>query len=362
MIPNPEARQEFTLKLSMCWHIPYNERLLLWNEFQAHPHLLSHNAQQAFNTIKPQQLDDGRKWLLQAGHHLLSCDDVNYPPLLKEIYRPPLTLYICGQLSLLQSPQVAIVGSRNPSHAGRANAYRFSHQLANLGYTITSGLAMGIDAEAHKAAIDQQAPTIAVLGCGIDQVYPRRNQRLYQQIPTIGALVSEYPLGTAPQAKLFPQRNRLISGLSFGVLVVEAAERSGSLITARLALEQGREVFAVPGALANPMTRGCHKLIKQGAKLVECTEDIVVELPAIELCKRRVSTTDCKKSIQNNNSGLDAHCRLLLECLQSEAVSKEQLLYYSKLSPKQITQSLVKLELQGKIKHENGRYYRVRTA
>ncbi|MDF1795257.1 MAG: DNA-processing protein DprA [Coxiellaceae bacterium] len=356
------ARQDFLLQLSLCWHHPYSERLQWLRQYQKRPEALNHKAAQAFSAIKPQQLDKGRAWLQQPEHHLLSIDAADYPPALQHIYQPPLALYIYGQPQLLKSAQIAIVGSRHPSPAGRANAYRLSHQLGALGYTITSGVAMGIDAEAHKAAVTQHKPTIGVLGCGIDQIYPRCNRQLFQQIPAAGALISEFPLSTAPQAKLFPQRNRLISGLSLGVIVVEAAIRSGSLITARLAAEQGREVFAVPSALSNPMGRGCHKLIKQGAKLVECTEDIVVELPAIEACKERVSTSNCKKSSQNNNSGLDAHCRLLLECLQSGAVSTEQLLYYSKLPRKQMTQSLVKLELEGRIKHENGLYYRVRTA
>ncbi len=352
MLKSSMARQEFILQLSLYWHIPYSERL----------QLLRNNSLKEFKMINPKLLDDSRQWLQHPQHHLISIDDPHYPECLRHIYQPPLTLYICGQLELLQSPQIAIVGSRNATAAGRANAFRLSHQLAGLGYTITSGLALGIDTEAHKAAIAHDTPTIGVLGCGIDQVYPQRNRQLFEQISAAGALISEYPLHTPPRAMQFPQRNRIISGLSLGVLVIEAAERSGSLITARMAGEQGREVFALPGAVTNPMSRGCHKLIKQGAKLVECTEDIVVELPAIEHCKKRASVTNCKKSRQNNNSGLDAHCQLLLECLQSEAVSMQQLLFYSQLTRKQITQSLVTLELQGKIKHENGTYYRARTA
>ncbi len=213
--------------------------------------------------------------LKALGGYLVCLGAADYPALLAEIPDPPPGLFYCGDASLLASPQIAMVGSRHATRAGLELAESFAAELAQRGLCISSGLAYGVDAASHRGALRVQGKTIAVLGTGLDVVYPRRNEGLYQQIATEGLLVSEFPPGSPPRREQFPQRNRVISGLSLGVLVVEAAVRSGSLITARFALEQGREVFAIPGSIHNPQARGCHRLIREGACLVESVEDIV---------------------------------------------------------------------------------------
>jgi DNA processing protein len=234
------------------------------------------------------KVDSALAWAAQPGHHILVYGDAHYPPLLYACSDPPPQLFVDGNPSLLSLPQVAIVGSRHPTADGRKLAQRFSRELAESGYQITSGLALGIDVESHLAALAQGATTIAVLGSGIDLITPPSHQRIAAQIVVQGAVISEFPPGTGAEPWHFPERNRIISGLAHGVLVVEAAERSGSLITARLAAEQGREVFAVPGSINNAMARGCHRLIRQGAKLVEKVEDILEELPALVEWERSI--------------------------------------------------------------------------
>lgn len=228
----------------------------------------------------PQALERLQAWLAEgADRHVLTLGDADYPADLLQTQDPPLLLYVLGQLGALQHPQrLAVVGSRNPTPQGALNARQFAQALGEAGVCIVSGLALGVDGAAHEGALDAGAPTVAVVGTGLDRVYPRRHLDLAHRIVTRGALVSEYPLGTPPLAPNFPRRNRIIAGLSQGTLVVEAALQSGSLITARLAAEQGREVFAIPGSIHSPQARGCHALIRQGAKLVESAQDILEEL------------------------------------------------------------------------------------
>ena len=224
----------------------------------------------------------------QSDLHCLCYDDPLYPRLLREIPRPPPLLFVRGDPTCLSLPQLAIVGSRNPSGGGSENAERFAHYLAERGFAITSGLALGIDAAAHRGALRGGGKTIAVMGTGIDLIYPSRHRQLAQEIiASGGALVSEFPLGTSSHASNFPQRNRIISGLSGGTLVVEAAVQSGSLITASYALQHDREVFAIPGSIHNPLARGCHQLIRQGATLVETAQDIVDQLAGLLSYKRQ---------------------------------------------------------------------------
>ncbi len=212
----------------------------------------------------------------------MTWDSAAYPALLASIPDPPLALFVEGDADVLALPQLAVVGSRNPTAHGRDTAVQFAAHLARSGLAITSGLALGIDAASHRGALQAGGRTVAVLGCGLDTIYPRENEPLAAAITAGGgALVADLPTGTAPLKQHFPRRNRIISGLSVGTLVVEAALRSGSLITARLAGEQGREVFAIPGSIHNPLARGCHRLIRQGAKLVEDADDIFVELGAL---------------------------------------------------------------------------------
>lgn len=225
-------------------------------------------------------VDSLAQWLSAAGNrHLLTLGDANYPPLLLQMADPPLLLYVVGQLKALRQPnKIAIVGSRNPTPQGQINARQFAASLGNAGLCVVSGLALGIDGAAHEGALESGASTIAVVGTGLDRVYPKRHFDLAHRIAENGAIVSEYPLGTPPLPAHFPQRNRIIAGLSQGTLVVEAAVASGSLITARLAGEMGREIFAIPGSIHAPQARGCHALIRQGAKLVESAQDVLEDL------------------------------------------------------------------------------------
>ncbi|MHB8622478.1 MAG: DNA-processing protein DprA [Sulfuricaulis sp.] len=226
-------------------------------------------------------------WLAEPQHHLIVWSDPDYPPLLREIPDPPAMLYVLGDRRLLARPQLAIVGSRNPTPIGRDNARAFATSLAGAGLVITSGLALGVDGAAHRGALEAGGKTIALAGTGLDRVYPPPHRDLAHDISRHGALVSEFPLATPPRPENFPRRNRLISGLSLGTLVVEAALQGGSLITARLASEQGREVFAIPGSIHSPQSRGCHALIRQGAKLVETAQDILEELgPLVSVVRR----------------------------------------------------------------------------
>jgi DNA processing protein len=226
----------------------------------------------------PDELATVGKWLEDAANVIVTLGDVRYPQALLQIPDPPPVLYIKGRADLLNLPALAIVGSRNASPQGTALAENFARTLSDAGLTIVSGLALGIDAAAHRGGLAGGARSVAVLGTGLDVVYPARNRALAHQLAAEGTLVSEFPLGTGPIASNFPRRNRLISGLSRGCLVIEAAAQSGSLITARLANEQGRDVFAVPGSVHSPLSKGCHLLIKQGAKLVESAQDVLEEL------------------------------------------------------------------------------------
>lgn len=222
--------------------------------------------------------DSDQRWLGTAGRALITIDDPRYPARLREIAAAPIALFTLGRVDLLDAPQISVVGARAATAQGRENARSFAAGLARGGFTITSGLAIGIDGAAHRGALEVEGGTIAVCANGLDRVYPARHRDLAHQIVEQGLMISEFPPGTPPRAEHFPRRNRIISGLSLGVLVVESAQASGSLITARLAAEQGREVFAIPGSIHNPLARGCHALIRDGARLVESPGDIFEEL------------------------------------------------------------------------------------
>jgi DNA processing protein len=226
----------------------------------------------------PGKLDESLEWLADDGNHLLTLADQDYPVRLLEIADPPPVLYLKGRRELLCRECLAVVGSRNATPGGVQNAEVFSRTLSNAGLTIVSGLALGIDAAAHIGGLEGRGSSIAVVGTGLDRVYPSRNRALARELAELGLIISEFPLSTPALAKNFPRRNRLISGLSRGVLVVEAALASGSLITARQAADQGRDVFAIPGSIHSPVSKGCHALIKQGAKLVDDASDILIEL------------------------------------------------------------------------------------
>lgn len=222
-----------------------------------------------------EKVAQARQWAENKSHTILTFHDKTYPPLLKEIHDPPMILFVNGDVTILSTPQIAIVGARKPTQEGLYNSELFAAELASAGLTITSGLALGIDQAAHHAAVKVKKPTIAVLGTGLNEIYPKKHQQLSQDIIlTGGALISEYPLHMPPKPQNFPRRNRIIAGLSLGTLVVEATLKSGSLITARLSMEENREVFAIPGSIHQPQSRGCHQLIREGAALVETTVDI----------------------------------------------------------------------------------------
>src|SRR3989344_8527823 len=289
-----------------------------------------------------QALQSELDWLSEPGHHLVTWGDPDYPRLLREIPDPPVMLHVIGDRRLLSIPQLAIVGSRNPTPMGRENARAFAKSLAGAGLVITSGMALGVDSAAHRGAMEAGGKTIAVAGTGLDRVYPARHRDLAHDIAKHGALVSEYPLGMPPRPENFPVRNRLISGLSLGTLVVEAALRSGSLITARLATEQGREVFAIPGSIHSPQAKGCHALIRQGAKLVESAQDILEELgPLAGVALQAVHETT------PSAPRLDATMVTLLEHIGHDPVSIDTLIERSGLTADAVSSMLLQMELNG---------------
>jgi len=279
------------------------------------------------------------------GGMALSFAEPGYPPLLKQLVDPPPVLYILGKSELLGTPGVAVVGSRAATSYGRRTAFNLSRKLAALSVTVISGLAMGIDTESHHGALDGQGGTVAVLGCGLDVVYPRQNRALYERIARQGALVSEYPLGTRPEGFRFPARNRIIAGLSLGVIVVEAARRSGSLITAQMALDCGREVFAVPGQVDSCKSEGAHWLLQQGAKLVQRAEDIVVEF---DLPRQRIPPAQAVLK-DDNDAELDPDAAALLAAIEPYPQQREALSDTSGLSPARLSELLLLLELDGLI-------------
>ena len=302
------------------------------------------------------RVEQDLEWFSESDRHILTLEDPRYPELLKQISDPPSLLFVQGDVDLLSQWQIALVGSRNPSASGRDTAYEFSRYMAQGGLTITSGLAMGIDAAAHQGALAAQGKTIAVIGTGLDRVYPAKNRELAHEIALTGTIVSEFSLGTAPRAENFPRRNRIISGLSLGTLVVEAAVRSGSLITARMALEQGREVFAIPGSIHNPLARGCHQLIREGAKLVEKADDILEELGA--LAEFQLTSDEVNQQVELAQDE-DTDYQILFEHMGYDPIQIDSLIERSGLTADIVSSMLLLLELQGQIESlAGGRYVR----
>jgi DNA processing protein len=301
-----------------------------------------------------------RRWLDGPERALLTFDSVEYPTRLAQLPDAPLALWTIGAGSaLLGAPQLAIVGSRNPTAGGRATAEAFASYFSARGITVTSGLAMGIDAAAHRGALRGPGNTIAVLGCGIDTVYPRSNEALAAAVARGGGLiVSEYPPGTPARAFRFPQRNRVIAGLSLGTLVVEATRRSGSLITARLAGEYGREVFAIPGSIHNPLSRGCHRLLRDGAKLVEDGRDVLLEFaPLIEL---EGSLDDDGSSASDTSLANDPAYAKLVNLLGFGPVSMTDMMAGAGLTAAELSSMLLLLEMEGHVEAlPGGRYCRL---
>lgn len=293
------------------------------------------------------EIEKAVRWAAEPNHAVLTLADDTYPRQLLEIPDPPALLYVAGDARLLSSPALAVVGSRNATPQGLKNAHAFSRALSDAGLAIVSGLALGVDGEAHRGGLAGRGSTLAVLGTGVDVTYPRRNASLANEILDRGLLVSEFPLGTEPHAANFPRRNRLISGLARGCLVVEAAVDSGSLITARLAADQGREVFAIPGSIHSPLSKGCHALIKQGAKLVESAQDVLEELGI---------AAHAPRGPEESGSGNE-----LLEKMGFDPCDIDELIARSGMPVETISAALLEMELDGKIAAlPGGLYQRVR--
>ena len=293
-------------------------------------------------------------WASEPGRSILTLADPAYPRALLEIADPPSLLYVQGRPELLGRPVLSIVGSRSPTPQGVLNAEQFARALAGAGLAIASGMALGIDAAAHRGALAAQGDTIAFIGTGIDRVYPARNRELAHEIGTKGAIVSEFPLGTPAAASNFPRRNRLISGIARGVLIVEAAVESGSLITARLAAEQSREVFAIPGSIHSPQARGCHRLIKEGAKLVETAQDVLEEL-------RWAAPPQAESSAETPAPAPNSADAEILSLMGYDPCLLDDLLSRSTLAADALSAALLRLELEGRLASlPGGRYQRLR--
>jgi DNA processing protein len=301
-----------------------------------------------------------RAWLLHPAHRLVPFTDPRYPALLRELAGCPIALYVAGNVGVLNDPQLAIVGSRNPSPAGREIAFEFAESLAACGLGISSGLAAGIDSAAHHGALKAQGVTVAVLGSGVDVIYPRINRTLSERILEQGAVISELPLGTPPRRENFPRRNRIIATLSLGTLVVEAARRSGSLITARLAADHDRELFAVPGSIRNPLSRGCHDLIRHGAKLAESAADILSELNFSAFFARSRLEAPAAESASNSEAGMDKEHKILLDALGFDPADLDVLVDRTGFKPEAVSSMMLILELEGHVQAApGGRYSRV---
>lgn len=306
----------------------------------------------ALSHIDWHEVEMSLRWAETPHHHILTLDDARYPRLLKTISDPPLVLYVQGYPDVLQQSQIAVVGSRHATHYGLQNARHFANHLAAHGLVVTSGLARGIDAAAHRGALEAKRPTIAVIGSGLQQLYPVDHLSLAQQMCAMqGAIVSEFSLQTHPAPRHFPRRNRIISGLSLGVLVVEAALKSGSLISARHALEQGRDVFALPGSIHQPLARGCHDLIKQGAKCVDTVEDILSELGVQEGAAKNCT-------IPNEHRDLSQKEAQLLAQIEHEITSIDVIISRSGLTATEVSSILLSLELRELIQSVPGGYVR----
>lgn len=349
------------------------ERVL--GRLQRHAAPLGEPAQAWLAQPDEAQLATDLAWLAEPNHRLLRCTEADFPPQLENIPQPPAVLFAVGDPSLLLYPQVAIVGARGASASGLAHARAFARALAQAGFAITSGLADGIDGAAHAAALDIGAPTLAVIGTGPDRVYPRKHHALAQRIATHGVLVSEFPPGTAARADHFPRRNRIIAGLALGTLVIEAGLRSGSLITARLAGEQGREVFALPGSIHNPLAHGCHRLIRDGARLVENAAEIVETLaPAArmlggELAGRlqrelgdeatRPPSADAVAGGLSDRAdgGEDPRQRRVLSELGHESATLDELVQRTGQSAAVLSSTLLMLELEARVESLPGNRY-----
>lgn len=359
-----EARRHWlTLKLTpylgaatiakITAHYPVAE-LLSMNANQLASLKLRPQTIQALTSPNTGLIEELEDWCEQTNHHLLCFEQDAYPQLLKQISSPPEVLFVKGDPEVLSTPQLAIIGSRENTISGKENAYHFARHIAELGITVTSGLAIGIDGQSHRGAIEANGQTIAVLGTGLDCIYPKRHTALAEQIVDSGALVSEFLPQQGVRAEQFPKRNRIISGLSHGTLVVEAALKSGSLVTARTAMEQNREVFAIPGSIHSPMSEGCHHLIKQGAKLVENIHDIIEEVGPFQhyLAKQHIE-------ICQNDPISKEEEDPFLACIGYEITPVDIIAQRSNLPVNDVLARLLDMEIAGKVAAVGGGYSRI---
>ena len=351
LIETPSLGREAARRLLAAFGSP---EVVITATSAARREVVGSKAATALDQVAPQTLpaliDSTWAWLCAdpARHDVIPLGDPRYPAMLLEAPDPPLLLYVRGRAELLHADAIAIVGSRSPTAQGTENAQAFAQHLSAAGLTVVSGLALGVDAAAHTGALEGASSTIAVVGTGLDQIYPRRNRKLGERIGIEGLIVSEYPLGMPPLANNFPQRNRIIAGLTRGTLVVEAALQSGSLITARLANEAGREVYAIPGSIHAPQSRGCHALIKQGAKLVETAQDILEEL-------RLVPASGATAAITCDSSG-DASDPLLA-ALGHDPATLDALAARTGLTAAALSVRLLDLELSGYVARLPGQLF-----
>jgi DNA processing protein len=299
-------------------------------------------------------------WLEDPSHHLVACTAAEYPGMLRTCEHRPLALYVAGRLDALQDPPLAVVGSRRPTPGGAETAFEFSRTLAGRGLVISSGLAAGIDAAAHRGALAAQGLTLAVLATGIDRIYPESSRGVSEAIMCNGALVSSFPLGTPPRSTNFPRRNQVIAALSLGTLVVEAARGSGSLITARAAQRLGRPVLAVPGSIHNPLSGGCHRLIKEGAHLAESADDVLKRLDFSAFFARPRRVASALQTSTPGRAGMDKEHKILLDALGFDPADLDTLIVRTGLKPEAVSSMMLILELEGHVQAApGGRYSRV---
>jgi DNA processing protein len=328
-------------------------------------HGLDAGACHAIRHPDPAVMARGERWLDAPNRQLIGWRDPDYPPLLRRIPGPPAVLFVAGDPGLLWRPAVAVVGSRAATAGGRANATAFATALAGAGLCVASGLAAGIDAAAHAATLDAGGATVAVLGTGPDIAYPSRHRALLERIAGHGAVVSEHPPGTEPLRQFFPSRNRILAGLCLGTLVVEAAERSGALITARLAAEAGREVFALPGSIHNPMARGCHRLIRDGASLVEAPQEVLAVLGPLAADLARALRGELGAPIHTTEPIpdpailSDPDYNRLWQAMGHDPTGMDDLVERTGLTAAALSSMLLALELEGRVAAEHGRYCRI---
>lgn len=312
------------------------------------------------------RLEQDLEWCDQQRHYVIPWHSPDYPELLRQSDNPPPVLFVAGNIDLLWHPQISIVGSRHPTAGGKDNARQFALAFAEAGWCVTSGLAEGVDTQAHCGALEAQAEhpgrTIGVVATGLDLTYPEQNRDLMQAIAKHGAVVSEHPPGTPPLKEHFPSRNRIIAGLSLGCLVIEAAERSGALITARLAGEIGREVFAIPGSIHNPMAKGCHKLIRQGAALIEKPAEVIEALQPVANQLADALRGRLKENVpehaQRKKASVKTLYRPIWEALGHDFVNLDQLVERTGLTTPELSSMLLIMELEGNITVADGRYTR----